>query len=297
MDSDENRFYRHRQYRHAIAGQLLKGRPPLLVPDLRRANAEKLLAAGAEWVTRRRRLPPNAMPVATCLPRPERNGSGLPRSRRPCRKPESRRALYRHTTTRRHWWRHVHALLAEKGVAMLDARSRAAWRARRHAISSHGRGEVRRLRARPPLDAIASASSIPARSAPARSPDHAHCASFTLDMLIAECWTTGVRPASTRRRFVRVFNEGRRSADDEPQGAGCRDSIYAGDFAPRFSLALARKISVSRWISRAKPNPDAACLAVRSGIDERSLAAGPRATPRSRLTLQEERARPRFVSA
>src|SRR5204863_132290 len=34
-----------------------------------------------------------------------------------------------------------------------------------------------------------------------------NCASFTLDMLIAECWTTGVKAGIDAATIVRVFNE------------------------------------------------------------------------------------------
>src|SRR5438045_9622635 len=51
-----------------IAGQLLKAGHRLLVHDLRRANAEKLLAAGAEWVDTPTAVAAECDAVGTCLP-------------------------------------------------------------------------------------------------------------------------------------------------------------------------------------------------------------------------------------
>src|SRR5204862_6950366 len=53
-----------------IAGQLLKAGHQLVVHDVRRANAEKLLAAGAEWVDTPTAVAAECNAVATCLPGP-----------------------------------------------------------------------------------------------------------------------------------------------------------------------------------------------------------------------------------
>jgi len=67
-----------------------------------------------------------------------------------------------------------------------------------------------------------------------------NCASFTLDMLIAECWTTGSRPASTRATIVRVVQRSRARPDDEPQGAAAGD-LSTRRFRAALPLALAKK--------------------------------------------------------
>ena len=54
-----------------IAGQLLKAGHRLLVHDLRRANAEKLLASGAAWVDTPAAVAAECDAVATCLPGPK----------------------------------------------------------------------------------------------------------------------------------------------------------------------------------------------------------------------------------
>src|SRR3982074_2513295 len=104
-----------------IAGQLLKAGHRLLVHDLRRANAEKLLAAGAEWVDTPAAVAAECDAVAPCLPGPAEmeqvclGPAGLVANLKAG-------ALYiDHTTNAPSLVRHVHALLAEKGIEMLDA--------------------------------------------------------------------------------------------------------------------------------------------------------------------------------
>src|SRR5205085_12205578 len=67
-----------------------------------------------------------------------------------------------------------------------------------------------------------------------------NCASFTLDMLLAECWTTGVKAGIDAATIVNVFNE---AALGHQMSMKVRlpATYLRGDFDPRFSLALARK--------------------------------------------------------
>src|SRR5205814_7149807 len=104
-----------------VAGQLLKAGHQLVVHDVRRANAEKLLAAGAEWVDTPTAIAAECDAVATCLPGPKEmeavclGPAGLVANLKPG-------ALYiDHTTNAPALVRRVHTLLADKGVAMLDA--------------------------------------------------------------------------------------------------------------------------------------------------------------------------------
>ncbi len=53
-----------------LAGSLLRNGVPLAVTDLRRANAEPLLAAGARWFDTPRELAGHVGAVITCLPSP-----------------------------------------------------------------------------------------------------------------------------------------------------------------------------------------------------------------------------------
>ena len=104
-----------------IAGQLLKAGHTLVVHDVRLAAAEPLLAAGTAWAESLAALAAECEVVATCLPGPAEmeqvclGPSAIVAAIKPG-------ALYiDHTTNAPALVRRVHALLAEKGVQMLDA--------------------------------------------------------------------------------------------------------------------------------------------------------------------------------
>src|SRR5207302_8140645 len=65
-------------------------------------------------------------------------------------------------------------------------------------------------------------------------------ASFTLDLVVAECWTVGVKAGIDAATIVQVFNE---AALGQQMSLKVRlpATYLRGDFDPRFSLALARK--------------------------------------------------------
>src|ERR1700758_3054364 len=104
-----------------IATQLLAAGHALVVHDIRPEAANELLAAGAAWSNSPAALAADCEVVATCLPGPAEMeqvclGAGDLVTRL---KPGS---LYiDHTTTSPALARRVHAMLAERSVAMLDA--------------------------------------------------------------------------------------------------------------------------------------------------------------------------------
>jgi 3-hydroxyisobutyrate dehydrogenase-like beta-hydroxyacid dehydrogenase len=65
-------------------------------------------------------------------------------------------------------------------------------------------------------------------------------ATFTLDLVMAECWTTGVKAGIDAATIYKVFTE---AALGHQMNLKVRlpATYLRGDFAPRFSLALAAK--------------------------------------------------------
>src|SRR6266576_977 len=226
-----------------IAGQLLKAGHQLVVHDVRRANAEKLLAAGAEWVDTPAAVAAECDAVATCLPGPKEMEAV-------CLGPAGLVANLKagtlyidHTTNAPSLVRHVHALLAEKGVEMLDAPVSGGMEGAqtRDLLVMAGGDDAAFARARPLLDAIAKRVIHTGTIGTGSIAKIMHnCASFTLDMLIAECWTTGVKAGIDAATIVHVFNE---AALGQMMSLKVRlpATYLRGDFEPRFSLALARK--------------------------------------------------------
>jgi 3-hydroxyisobutyrate dehydrogenase-like beta-hydroxyacid dehydrogenase len=226
-----------------IAGQLLKAGHGLVVHDVRRAAAETLLAQGARWAPSPAAVADECDIVATCLPGPAEmeqvclGPQGLVARLRPG-------ALYiDHTTNAPSLARRVHAALAARNVQMLDAPvsgGREGAETRDLLIMAGGEAAAF-ARARPLFDAVAQRvmHTGPIGTGSIAKIMH-NCASFTLDMLLAECWTAGVKAGIDAATLFAVFKE---AALGHMMSMKVRlpSTWLAGDFDPRFSLALAKK--------------------------------------------------------
>jgi 3-hydroxyisobutyrate dehydrogenase len=226
-----------------IAGQLLRAGHTLTVHDLRREAAGALLAAGAAWAESPAALASDCDVIATCLPGPAEMeavclGSGnLVAALQPG-------ALYLdHTTNAPALVRRVHAMLAEKGVAMLDAPVSGGMEGARTrdllAMAGGDPGDFER--ARPLLEAIAKRVMYTGGIGTGSIAKILHnSATFTLDLVMAECWTTGVKAGIDAATIVKVFTE---AALGNQMNLKVRlpATYLRGDFDARFSLALARK--------------------------------------------------------
>ncbi|HVH75162.1 MAG TPA: NAD(P)-dependent oxidoreductase [Stellaceae bacterium] len=277
-----------------IAGQLLAAGHTLLVHDRRRAAAEPLVAAGAQWSPSPAVLAAECEAVATCLP-------GPPEMEVVCLGPDGiagglrAGALYiDHTTNSPPLVRRLHEMLAARGVAMIDAPVSGGMegaRTRDLLVMAGGDNDAFE-RARPLLEAIAKRIIHTGAIGTASIAKIMHnCASFTLDMLLAECWTTAVKAGLDAETIVRVFNE---AALGQMMSLKVRlpATWLRGDFAPRFSLALARKdLGLALDLARSSDTPmrlAALCEqemieAVARGWADRDASIA--------LTLQEERAK------
>src|SRR5579864_2982458 len=193
-----------------IAGQLLKAGHALTVHDLRREAASRLIEAGAAWSDNPAELAASCEVLATCLP-------GPPQMEQVVLGPEGIAAhlqpgsLYiDHTTNAPALVRRVHALLAEKNVAMLDAPVSGGMegaQTRDLLVMAGGEPEVFE-RARPLLDAIARRVMYVGGIGTGCVAKIMHnSATFTLDLVMTECWTTAVKAGVDAATIVRVFNE------------------------------------------------------------------------------------------
>jgi 3-hydroxyisobutyrate dehydrogenase len=277
-----------------IAGQLLAAGHMLLVHDRRRAAAEPLVAAGAQWSASPAALAAECDAVATCLPGPSEmeevslGPGGIAAKLRPG-------TLYiDHTTNSPQLVRRVAAILAARGIAMLDAPVSGGMEgARTRDLLVMAGGEADAFaRARPLLEAIAKRVIHTGAIGTASIAKIMHnCASFTLDMLLAECWTAAVKAGIDAETIVRVFNE---AALGQMMSMKVRlpATWLRGDFAPRFSLALARKdLGLALDLARGSDTPmRLAALCEQEMIE--AMARGWAGSDASiALTLQEERAK------
>src|SRR5712692_7813766 len=276
-----------------IAGQLLAAGHTLVVHDLRRAAATALIDGGAQWAASPAVLAAACDVVATCLPGPAEmeavclGADGIVTNISPG-------ALYiDHTTNAPDLVRRVHGLLAARGVAMLDAPVSGGMEgARTRDLLVMAGGDKEAFdRARPLFDAVAKRVMYTGGIGTGSIAKIMHnCASFTLDMLMAECWTTGVKAGIDAATIVEVFNE---AALGHQMSLKVRlpATYLRGDFAPRFSLALAKK-DLGLALELARPTMTPLRLAALCDAEmTEAIARGWADRDASIfLTLQEERA-------
>jgi 3-hydroxyisobutyrate dehydrogenase len=276
-----------------IARQLLMAGHALVVHDRRRDATAVLLAGGAAWAESPAALAAECEVVCTCLPGPKEMeevclGEGaLVASLKPG-------ALYiDHTTNAPALVRHVHALLAEKNVAMLDAPVSGGMegaQSRDLLVMAGGDAEAFE-RARPLFDAIAKRVMHTGGIGTGSIAKIMHnSATFTLDLVMAECWTTGVKAGIDPAMLVEVFST---AALGNMMNLKVRlpATYFRGDFDPRFSLALARKdLGLALDLARETDTPMRLAAICEAEMEE---AVGRGWADRDAsifLTLQEERA-------
>ena len=276
-----------------IAGQLLKAGYELLVHDLRREAAAGLLAAGATWADSPAELAAECDTVCTCLPGPREmeavclGESGLVANLKPG-------VLYiDHTTNAPALVRRIHVLLAAKGVAMVDAPVSGGMEGAqtRDLLAMAGGSPEDFARARPLLDAIAKRVMYTGGIGTGSIAKIMHnSATFTLDLVMAECWTTGVKAGIDPATIVEVFTE---AALGNQMNLKIRlpATYLKGNFDARFSLALAHKdLGLALELAGEMGTPMRLNALAKAEMDEAMARGWGERDASVFLTLQEERA-------
>jgi 3-hydroxyisobutyrate dehydrogenase-like beta-hydroxyacid dehydrogenase len=115
-------------------------------------------------------------------------------------------------------------------------------------------------------------------------------ATFTLDLVLAECWTTAVKAGVEPATIYRVFTE---AALGHQMNLKVRlpATYLRGDFAPRFSLALARKdLGLALELARETKTPMRLSEICEHEMDDAIARGWAERDASIFLTLQEERA-------
>jgi 3-hydroxyisobutyrate dehydrogenase len=277
-----------------IAGQLLAAGHALVVHDIRREAANTLIGAGAAWSHSRAMLAAECQVVATCLPGPAEmeqvclGPDGLVEHLKPG-------ALYiDHTTNSPLLVRRVHAMLAEREVAMLDAPVSGGMEGAqtRDLLIMAGGDSAAFERARPLLGTIAKRVIYTGGIGTGSIAKIMHnSASFTLDLVMAECWTAGVKAGIDAATIVKVFHE---AALGHMMSLKVRlpATWLRGNFDPRFSLALARKdLGLALELARAIDTPMRLAALCEAEMIEAMARGWADRDASIFLTLQEERAK------
>ena len=181
--------------------------------------------------------------VATCLPGPPEmeavtlGDGGLLEAIQPG-------SLYiDHSTNAPALVQKVHVACQGKGVAMVDAPVSGGMEGAqtRDLLVMAGGDDDSVGRARPFLDAIAKRVMHTGAIGSGCVCKILHnSASFTLDQVMAECWTAGVKAGVDPKVLVKVFTEGALGHMMSLK-VRLRDTYLQGDFDARFALKLARK--------------------------------------------------------
>lgn len=273
-----------------IAGQLIEAGHELSVHDLRREAAQPLIAAGAAWAPSPSAIAAECEVVATCLPGPPQM-EAVARELAAHMKPG---ALYiDHTTNAPSLVRRVHAELAAKNVAMLDAPVSGGMegaQTRDLLVMAGGEPEAFE-RARPLFDAIARRVMYTGGIGTGSIAKIMHnSATFTLDLVMAECWTTAVKAGIDPATIVKVFTE---AALGNQMNLKVRlpATYLVGDFAARFSLALARKdLGLAQDLAAETGTPMRLNALAKAEMDEAVARGWAERDASSFLLIQEERA-------
>jgi 3-hydroxyisobutyrate dehydrogenase len=278
---------------HPLAGQLLAAGHALTVHDARREAAAELLAAGAAWAESPADLAVGCELVATCLPGPAEMEQVCLGSRGIVAGIREGALYVDHTTNSPLLVRRVHARLAAKGVEMLDAPVSGGMECARtrDLLVMVGGDRAAFERARPVLDAVAKRVLHTGGIGTGSVAKILHnCASFTLDLVMAECWTVGVKAGVAPQTIVEVFNE---AALGHMMSLKVRlpATYLRGNFEPRFSLQLARKdLGLALELARATNVPMRLGALCEQEMVEAMARGWANRDASIFLTLQEERA-------
>jgi 3-hydroxyisobutyrate dehydrogenase len=276
-----------------MARQILQAGHALVVHDLRPEAATALLAAGATWADTPRAVATQCDVVATCLPGPSDmeqvalgpHGllAGLQAG-----------ALYiDHTTNAPTLVRRVHTLMQAHGIEMLDAPVSGGMEGARtrDLLVMVGGARSTFERARPLLDALAKRVMYTGEIGCGCICKLMHnCAVFTLDQIMAECWTTGVKAGVAPETLVEVFTQ---AALGHMTNLKVRlpDTYLRGDFTARFALQLAHKdVSLATALGREVNVPMRLAALCEQDLTHAMGRGWARHDASVVLTLQEERA-------
>ena len=277
-----------------IARQLLSAGHSLVVHDLRPEAAQPLLSSGAIWSNSPAALAGECEVVFTCLPGPTEmeqvslGPTGIIGGIKPG-------GLYiDHTTNSPLLVRRVHDIFASRGVSMLDAPVSGGMEGAqtRDLLVMVGGEPAVFERGRPLLDAIAKRVLYTGQIGTGSIAKVMHnSASFTLDLVLAECWTTAVKAGLDAATIVNVFNE---AALGQMMSLKVRlpATWLHGNFEPRFSLALARKdLGLALELARATDTPMRLAAICEQEMAEAAARGWTDRDASIFLTLQEERAK------
>jgi 3-hydroxyisobutyrate dehydrogenase len=267
---------------------------PLVVHDLRRDAAAPLLERGAVWADSPREVAAQCDVVCVCVPGPPEmqtvilGGGGVLEGVRPGV------IVIDHTTNNPSVVRNVGAALSARGAPLLDAPLDGG---REGALEGQltlfvGGDEAVLTSVKPVLDTFSRAVVWVGVLGTGSVTKIVHNAlAMSVDLLIAECMTLGVKAGVTMPRLVEAFGAGCIVGQNMTFTKRMPATLFRGDFAARFALALAHKdFGLAGDLARAHDVPTRLLDLCRMELQEAMGRGWGDADRLKASTLQEERA-------
>ena len=227
-----------------LAGFVLGAGFPLVVHDLRKEAAAPVLARGAVWADTARDVAAQCDVVCICVPGPPdmqavmRGPGGVLETLQPDA------VVIDHTTNAPAVVREIGAAVAARGAHLLDAPLDGG---REGALEGQvtvfvGGDEAVLRRVRPVLDTFSRSIVWVGELGTGSVTKLVHNAlAMSIDLLLAECLTLGAKAGVAVPRLVEAFREGCIVSQNMTFTKRMPATLFRGDFAARFALALAYK--------------------------------------------------------
>src|SRR5215468_127639 len=277
-----------------MAGFVLGAEFPLVVHDLRREAAAPLLERGATWAGSPREVAAQCDVVCTCVPGPPelqavvRGPGGVLEAVQPDT------VVVDHTTNDPALVREVGIALAKRGAHLLDAPLDGG---REGALEGQltlfvgGDADILGT-VRPVLETFSrSVVWVGALGAGSVTKIVHNALAMSIDLLVAECLTLGVKAGVALPRLVEAFGAGCIVSQNMTFTKRMPATLFRGDFAARFALALAHKdFGLAGDLARSHRVPTRLLDLCRMELQEAMTRGWGDADRLKASTLQEERA-------
>ena len=227
-----------------MAGFILKAGYPLVVHDLRREAAASLLDAGASWADSPRDVAAQCDVVGICVPGPPEMRAVTLGERGIVEGVKPGAVVIDHTTNAPAVVREVGAALEAKGAHLLDAPLDGG---REGALEGQltlfvGGDDAVLSPVRPLLETFSrSVVWVGALGAGSITKIVHNALAMSIDLLVAECLTLGAKAGVAVPRLVEAFGQGCIVSQNMTFTKRMPATLFRGDFAARFALALAHK--------------------------------------------------------
>jgi 3-hydroxyisobutyrate dehydrogenase len=277
-----------------MAGFVRQAGFPLVVHDVRRNAAAPLLERGAAWADSPRDVAAQCDVICVCVPGPPEmravtlGAGGVLEGVRPGV------VVIDHTTNDPSVVRDVGAVLFTRGAQLLDAPLDGGREgALEGQLTLFVGGDAAILRTvKPVLDTFARAVVWVGQLGAGSVAKIVHNAlAMSIDLLIAECLTLGVKAGVAMPRLVEAFESGCIVSQNMTFTKRMPATLFRGDFTARFALALAHKdFGLAADLARAYDVPTRLLDLCRLELQEAMNRGWGDADRLKASTLQEERA-------